>query len=131
MLTLRETTVREILPEHQVLTAVPANATLADVQEATRRHRHLRVLVRDGGDTVGVVHVRDTLSEPDLSRPALELARDPVKLPADTGLATALATIRRERTQLAIVVDGDHELGVLTFEDVLPGLMPSAMLGSN
>ncbi|QXT62706.1 CNNM domain-containing protein [Tessaracoccus palaemonis] len=129
VLALRETTVREMLPASQVLAAVPVDATLADVQATTRATRHLRVLVRDGETTVGVVHVRDTLLEPDLSRPATELMREPVKLPADTGLASALATIRAERTQLAIVTDGDVELGVLTFEDVLPGLMPSALLG--
>ena len=127
-LTLRETTVAELLPDGQQLAAVPLNATMHDVQEVTRGSRHLRVLVRDGARTVGVVHVRDTLLEPDLTRPALDLAREPVRLPADTGVAAAMATIRRERTQLAIVVDGDRELGVLTFEDVLPGLMPSALL---
>ena len=127
-LTLRETTVAELLPDGQQLAAVPLNATMHDVQEVTRGSRHLRVLVRDGARTVGVVHVRDTLLEPDLTRPALDLARDPVRLPADTGVAAGMAIIRRERTQLAIVVDGDRELGVLTFEDVLPGLMPSALL---
>ena len=127
-LTLRETTVAELLPAGQQLAAVPLTATLHDVQEVTRGSRHLRVLVRDGARTVGVVHVRDTLLEPELTRPALDLAREPVLLPADTGVAAAMATIRRERTQLAIVVDGDRELGVLTFEDVLPGLMPSALL---
>ncbi|WP_197510796.1 CBS domain-containing protein [Tessaracoccus coleopterorum] len=47
---------------------------------------------------------------------------------ADTGLAAAVALIRKERTQLAIVTDGEREVGVITLEDVLPGLMPSAML---
>ncbi|MFT3888467.1 MAG: hemolysin family protein [Arachnia sp.] len=127
-LTLRETTVAELLSEGRELAAVPVGATLSDVQDVTRHSRHLRVLVRDGDRTVGVVHVRDTMLEPDLSRPALDLAREPVLLASDTGVAAAMATIRRERTQLAIVVDGDRELGVLTFEDVLPGLMPSALL---
>lgn len=128
VLALRDTQLRDMLPADQVLAWVPVDATLADVQAAARDSRHLRILVRDGEVTVGVVHVRDTLLVDDLSRPALELARVPVKLPADTGLAAALATIRAERTQLAIVTDAGVELGVLTFEDVLPGLMPSALL---
>ena len=128
VLTLRETTVRDVLPEGQQLSAVGIEATLADVQAATRTRRHLRVLVRDGDHTVGIVHVRDTLLAADLSRPAVELAREPVVLPADTLVAAAVAAIRQARTQLAIVVDGDEEIGVLTFEDVLPGLMPAAML---
>ncbi len=128
VLTLRDTKVREVLPEHQVLSEVPVDATLADVQEVTRYSRHRRVLVRDGAHTVGVVHVRDTLNAPDLAAPALTIARTPVVVSADMGLATAVSMIRQERTQLAIVVDEDREVGVLTFEDVLPSLMPSAML---
>lgn len=127
VLALRETTVREVLVPDQQIASVPVGATLADVQDVTRGSRHLRVLVRDGATTVGVVHVRDTLLE-DLSRPAVELMRDPVRLAADAGLATALSALRGERTQLGIVVDGDLELGVLTFEDVLPGLTPHALL---
>lgn len=128
VLTLRDTKAGEVLPQGQVLSAVPLGASIADVQEATRRTRHLRVLVRDGERTVGVVHVRDTLTAADPSAPAMSLARTPVIVQADTGLATAVAMIRQERTQLAVVADGERELGVLTFEDVLPSLMPSAML---
>ena len=128
VLTLRDRTVADVVAEGRELSAVPATATLVDVQDASRRHRHLRVLVRDGARTVGVVHVRDTLAEPDLGRPALELARDPLVLDADTRLATALGRMRQERAQLAIVTRGDREVGVLTLEDILPGLMPSALV---
>lgn len=128
VLRLREITVGEVVARGQRLSAVGVDATLADVQDVTRTQRHLRVLVRDGERTVGVVHVRDTLLADDLSRPALDLAREPVLLPSDTPVAAAVSAIRQARTQLAIVVDGDREVGVLTFEDVLPELMPDAML---
>lgn len=128
VLTLRDRTVGEMIPDGQELAAVGVQDTLADVQAVTRRTRHMRILVRNGVNTLGVVHVRDTLAEPDLTRPALALAREPLFLGADTGLAAALARIRQERTQLAIVVDGDAELGVLTLSDILPGLMPSAIV---
>ncbi|WP_218975412.1 hemolysin family protein [Tessaracoccus massiliensis] len=128
VLTLRERQVRELLPEEQDLAAVPADGTLADVQAVTRDHGHMRVLVRDGGTTVGIVHVRDTLDETDLSRPAMDLARPPVILPADTGLATALNQLRQARTQIAVVAEGGRELGIVTLSDVLPGLMPTAIV---
>ena len=128
VLTLKDTTVREVLAENQQLSAVSADATVGDVQEVTRRSRHLRVLVRQEGHTVGIVHVRDTLAVSDLSTPAIDLARPPVVLSADTGLSAAVAALRTERTQLAIVTDEGEEIGVLTFEDVLPGLMPAALL---
>ncbi len=127
-LQLRDQTVEDVLPEGQELAAVGVDATLADVQAVTRDSRHLRVLVRDGERTVGVVHVRDTLSEPDLGRPARDLVRPVVTLPVGTGLATALTRIRQARTQLAVVTDTDREVGVITLEDVLPGLMPAAIV---
>lgn len=127
VLTLRDTTVREVLPERQVLSAVPVDATLADVQDVTRYTRHLRVLVRDGDRTVGVVHVRDTLAvAPDT--PVAALLREPVLVEAASGLTTVLTRLRQGRTQLAVVADGDRELGVVTLADILPGLMPDSIL---
>ena len=127
VLTLRDQTVADVVPADQDLAWVPADATLADVQAVTREHRHLRILVRDGDRTTGVVHVRDTLAE-DLGRRAGDIAREPVFLPHDTHLAEALKRIRQARTQLAIVTRDDAELGVITLEDVLPALMPTAIL---
>lgn len=130
VLTLRERQLRELVPDEQELAAIPVTGTLADVQMVTRNHGHMRVLVRDGGTTVGIVHVRDTLNEPDLSRPAMDLARPPVRLPADTGVATALNKLRLARTQIAVVTDGDLEIGIVTLSDVLPGLMPTGIVQS-
>lgn len=128
VLTLRDQKLRSLVPPDQDLAAVGPDGTLADVQAVTLEHGHLRVLVRDGGRTIGVVHVRDTLSEPDLTRRAMDLARPPVIVSADAGLATALADFRQARTQIAVIVDGDREIGVVTLADVLPGLMPSEIV---
>lgn len=49
-------------------------------------------------------------------------------LTVETGLSVAVATVRKARTQLAVVTDGENEIGIITFEDVLPSLMPSAIL---
>ncbi|SHI80517.1 Hemolysin, contains CBS domains [Tessaracoccus bendigoensis DSM 12906] len=127
VLTLRDTSVGDVLTPGQLFSEVPVDATIADVQEVARYTRHLRILVRDGGHTVGVVHVRDTLAA-DPSTPALGLARPPVLLTVETGLSVAVATVRKARTQLAVVTDGENEIGIITFEDVLPSLMPSAIL---
>ncbi len=124
---LRDRTVREMMPEDQVIAAVGVGATVAEVQEVSKQTGHLRVLVRDGVRTVGVVHVRDTLNEPD-ARDAFGLARPPVFVDANTGLATAMRELREAHTQLAVVTDGETELGVVTLADVLPGLMPSAIV---
>ncbi|MDN5570361.1 MAG: hemolysin family protein [Propionibacteriaceae bacterium] len=129
VLRLRDQTVREMLPAERSFTAVDAGATAGDVQAATRRTGHLRVLVRDAGRTAGVVHVRDTLAVPNAT-PALDLARKPVVVDIADNLTGVLAALRRGRTQLAVVMDSGAEVGVLTLDDILPGVMPSAMVES-
>lgn len=128
VLTLRDQKLRSLLPEEQDLAAVGPDGTLAEVQAVTLEHGHMRVLVRDGGTTLGVVHVRDTFAEPDLNRKAMDLARPPVILSADMGLAAALTELRTARTQIAVVADEGREIGVVTLADVLPGLMPSQIV---
>lgn len=128
VLTLRDHSVAELIPPNQQLSWVGLAATVADVQEVTRRDRRLRVLVRDGQRTVGVVHIRDTLAEPDLARPAVDFAREPLFLAAQLSLPAALARIRQARTQLAVVRDEQGELGVITLDDLLPGVMPTRLV---
>lgn len=103
---------------------VSAQATRLDVQEVSRRTGHMRLVVRDGADAVGVVHVRDTLAAPSdatartLVRPALHLA-------ATTPVYAALGTMREARTHVAIVFDADgRELGLVTLTDLLARLLP-------
>ncbi|WP_232548230.1 CNNM domain-containing protein [Propioniciclava soli] len=129
VLRLRDQTVREMLAEQQHFTAVSADATAADVQAATRASGHLRILVRDGDRTVGVAHVRDTLAVAS-DAPVRSLARTPVVVDAGAGLTAVLAELRRHRTQLAVVTESGAEVGVLSLSDILPGLMPSAMVES-
>ncbi|WP_431841735.1 hemolysin family protein [Calidifontibacter indicus] len=123
-LVLEEITVGDLLRPGAQVTAVSGSATVRDVQEATRRSGHLRVLLRDGDQVRGFVHVRDTLvgMAPDdfagtLLRPVVELQRD-------TPLHEAIATMRETSTQLAVVRHGAHLAGVVTFTDILPSLFP-------
>ena len=113
-------------------TSVAADANVADVREAARRSGHLRILVgsagskgpagSDGGMS-GVVHVRDTLTEPD-GRPAAELMRPVFALPGDTPVYTALTAMRETRNHLAVVTEDDAFAGVITLTDVLARLFP-------
>lgn len=128
-LELREQSARDAVPAGQQLTFVPADATVADVQDATQRTGHLRVLLRDGGRTVGVVHARDTLAEP-LDRPARDLARPVLSVGADEPLARVVRRMRGGH-RLVVVTDGARELGVVTGDDILPRLMPAGADGES
>lgn len=105
-------------------TAVSWNATAYDIQQATERSGHKRILVRDDREAItGVVHVRDTLLEP-ADRPVKDLARPAFVLPSDTLLHEALLTMRRAKEQMAVVVDGTEFIGVMTINDALDNVLP-------
>ncbi|MNY60220.1 CBS domain protein [compost metagenome] len=72
-----------------------------------------------------VVHVRDTLLEPE-TRFAHELAREAFVLDAKTPVYEALARMRKSSIQLALVVSADRLLGVVTLADILKRVLPAA-----
>lgn len=115
-------TVRDIVDTEREPTAVSEQATVADLQAAAAASGHLRILV-GGGPASRVAHVRDTLAV-DVSTPAERIARRPLALASDTSAYDALARMRKSREQLAIVVDGDRLLGVVTLDDLLREVLP-------
>lgn len=104
-------------------TSVAADASVADVREAARTSGHLRILVGSGPTMTGVVHVRDTLTEPD-ERPVAELMRPVFTFRAETPAYAALTTMRETRHHLAVVLEDDAFAGVITLTDVLQRLFP-------
>ena len=122
-LELERLTVRELLRPGTAPTGVPADATVGDVREATRRSGHLRILLGAGDRISGVVHVRDTLTAPDKAA-ATAFARPVFTLDADTTLHAALKAMRETRNHLAIITDVGTVTGVITLADVLRRLFP-------
>ncbi|MGE2714913.1 hemolysin family protein [Mycolicibacterium litorale] len=100
---------------------VRAEATPTEIQETAHATGHLRLLVRDGSATVGVVHVRDSLTG---SGTARTLMRPVLTLPESTPVYEALRTMRDTRSHL-VVVDGPGGRGLLTLTDLLHRLLPS------
>jgi CBS domain containing-hemolysin-like protein len=126
-LALDRLTVRELVTPGAPLAGVPANATVGDVRETTRRTGHLRILlgIGDGERLAGVVHVRDTLTAP-VEAPAAPFARPVFTLDAGTPVHAALTSMRETRNHLAVVTDGGSIVGVITLADVLRRLFPQA-----
>ncbi|NAZ85838.1 hemolysin family protein [Kineococcus indalonis] len=126
-LELQRMTVRELLRPGAPLAAVPPGATAGDVREVTRRTGHLRVLVGQGERVTGVVHVRDTLTEPDDADVA-PFVRPVFTLDAATTVHAALARMRETRNHLAVVTSTGTGTGavqgVVTLADVLRRLLP-------
>ena len=64
-----------------------------------------------------------------LGRPARDFAREPLFIDAQTPLPATLTQMRQTRTQLAVITRDGVEVGVLSLDDILPLLMPSALVG--
>jgi CBS domain containing-hemolysin-like protein len=124
-LELERLTVRELLGTGTPPTGVRTGATVGEVRDATRRSGHLRILLGAvaGEQVTGVVHVRDTLTEPD-GVAAAPFARPVFTLEAGTTVHAALKAMRETRNHLALVTEGGIVLGVVTLSDVLRRLFP-------
>ncbi|MBC7597056.1 MAG: DUF21 domain-containing protein [Kineosporiaceae bacterium] len=117
-------TVGDIVRTDRAPTSVPVNATAADIQAVAASSGHLRILVGTGADC-RVAHVRDTLT---VSAHTLagDIARNALTVTPDASAFDTLARMRRERVQLATVVDADRLLGVITLDDLLREILPGA-----
>lgn len=106
-------------------TSVSTGATVADVQAAARESGHLRILLK-GGDAPQVVHVRDTL----LEAPEADVAgyaRPAHVIAVGTPVYEVLAQMRAASVQLAVVMDGERMLGVVTLADILRQVLPQSV----
>ena len=117
---------REVMVPRPEVRVVSADETPADAARHARETGHTRfpVVEPEGGldDVVGLLHVKDILSEALESREVRlrELAR-PLPCVSDaTAVDELLLKLRRERHHMALVVD-EHgtAIGVVTLEDVL------------
>lgn len=119
--------VETLLAPDATPTRVEPSASVAEVRRAAIRSGHLRILVMgDDGALPSVVHVRDTLLEPD-DRAALELGRAAYVLDAQTPVYEALARMREASVQLAIVRGPEGMRGVITLADILRRVLPPAV----
>jgi CBS domain containing-hemolysin-like protein len=121
-LELDTATLGSLVRPHPVST-VAADAGAEEIRAITRRTGHLRLVVRDGEQLVGVVHVRDALAAPAETQ-ARALMRPVLTLPADEPAYAALRTMRERRSHLALVREGGVLVGLLTMQDLLDRLLP-------
>lgn len=103
---------------------VQCTDTVETVREVSRRTGHLRLVVWNGAEVVGFVHVRDTLGRPETTT-ARDLLREVLSFDAETPVFAALGTMREKRGQLALVTSGGALLGLVTMQDVVDRLLPA------
>lgn len=121
-LQLERMTVADLVPIGSAPVQVAADGTVADVQRASLASKHLRILAHDASGISGIVHVRDTLTEsPDA--PLTDLVRPVLFLAADALVSEAVAAMREQNVQLAVVGSADAPTGVVTIRDILNRLL--------
>ncbi|MFB9690285.1 hemolysin family protein [Amycolatopsis plumensis] len=124
-LELHTQTLREVARPIAEVVGVPADADVERVQATARDSGHLRLVVWDGTDAVGVVHVRDTLARP-ASTPVTEVIRPALFLTAETPVYSALSAMREKRGHFALVRDDGRVTGLVTMQDLLERVLPGA-----
>lgn len=103
---------------------VGADATVADVRAAGLASGHMRILMAGPpGVPPAIVHVRDTLLLPDAS-PVRQIARPAHLLRPETPVYEALTGMRAASVQLAVVMDQDRMVGVVSLSDILRRVLP-------
>ncbi|HEX6061477.1 MAG TPA: hemolysin family protein [Candidatus Limnocylindria bacterium] len=120
-----ETLVRQVMVPRTEIVAIPDDSTVEGIVQLLRQSPFTRLPVyRDDLDhIVGVVHVKDVVGSAP-ARAVSELMRKPLYLPETAHLDRALAQFRRERVQLAIVIDEfGGTAGLVTLEDVIEELV--------
>jgi CBS domain containing-hemolysin-like protein len=120
-----ETLVRQVMVPRTEIVAIPDDTTVAGVVEVLKQSPFTRLPVyhEDLDHIVGVIHVKDVVGAAP-ERLVRDIMRKPLYLPETTHLDRALAQFRRERVQLAIVVDEfGGTAGLVTLEDVIEELV--------
>ena len=122
-----ETTIKEVMRPRGDVSFVDGSLTLAAAAQQVRALPYSRYPVTGSGfdDVVGFLHVRDLLGvEHDDARRVHELTRPILMLPSTNLVLPTVATMRKERVHLAVVVDeyGGTD-GIVTLEDLVEELV--------
>lgn len=117
-LELERLTVADLVPAVSEPVSVPAGATVAAVREVSTDTGHLRILVSQGDELIGLIHVRDVLVA-DPGDPIDRFIRPLLVLDPELATYQAVAQLRQTRNQLALVGTARAPLGVITISDIL------------
>lgn len=121
-----DTFVRQVMTPRTEIAAIADDTPFDQIRRAARAHPFTRypVFHEDLDHIVGVVHLKDLVGHEAETGVATEVMRRVPMLPETMKLDQALAEFRRQRSQLAVVIDEfGGTAGVITLEDVLEELV--------
>jgi len=126
ILDLEKVTVDDIMIPRNEVTGLDLDENWSDLvkQLTNTQHTRLPVYHSDINNTIGLIHVRDTLhllNDQNADKKDLEpLINDAYFIPESTSLHTQLLQFQRQKRRIGLVVDeyGDIQ-GLVTLEDIL------------
>lgn len=121
MLRLRQRRIADIMRPITELVTVDQRAGADQIEQTCRRSGLSRVAVLADGRIAGLVHVRDAIRATTYGRAAVaaDLMTAVFRTRVSTSLIDALAVMREQRAQLAVVVDAARPVGFVALEDLL------------
>ncbi|TDB79291.1 hemolysin family protein [Micromonospora sp. KC721] len=125
MLQLQATTVADVMEPFDRIITVGRDDTAERVEEVSRDSGRSRLAVLDpSGEVCGLVHVREAVRAVTTGRPATagELMTRAFTLPAESTVTEAVAAMRADQSQLALVRNGGgptRPIGFVALEDLL------------
>jgi CBS domain containing-hemolysin-like protein len=120
----RKTAADALTPRTSIV-ALPAAATLEDLTVTALECGHSRIPVfeEDLDNIIGIAHIKDIYAFEPGDRPSVRVTtimRDALEVPESKSLDSLLVEMRRDRKQMAIVVDEyGGTAGIITLEDLL------------
>jgi len=117
-LRVQSTTVGDVMVPRADMVTTQVSADAEDIERISRESGRSRLVVVDGDEPIGMVHIRDVVRA-DSDATASGLMWAPLNLPIDQTVAGAVTTMRQQRAQLALVADGTRTVGLVALEDLL------------
>jgi CBS domain containing-hemolysin-like protein len=112
----------EVMVPRVRLVGIPAGTEVDELRQIVRAHPHTRYPVYDGDfdNIVGSVHIKDLLRHFIANRPVTANDARPLPyVPETTALDELLGSMRRHRSQMAVVMDEQGgTAGIVTIEDL-------------
>lgn len=111
---------KDIIVPWNIVTKVDINMNSHEILQIIKDSRFTRLPVVDKDSPMGVLYVKDFISESEMARLNwTELIRPIVKIKQDEPILNALKTLQSDKSHLAIVYKKDDCIGIITLEDVL------------
>jgi CBS domain containing-hemolysin-like protein len=112
----------EIVTRREEIASVAPEADVEEIKRVSRESTHLRLVVMERGEPVGVLHVREALTDTP-GTTAADLMRPVLTLHSQTPMYAAMSIMRESRSHLSLVEADGELIGLVTLQDILDRLL--------